>query len=287
MISRGFASWGTRREKIYISQGWVWVKVRRKLQGEAAAGEQRIKKRKEEFMYWRAAERQGVKKVRTGLKVQGEDLWYPQREGEKRNEWIEGKNGTYLSGIPAADLWVAKEATALKRRGENTDPLISLLFSTLWPSERKCITNQFNPVLLMQLCSFTWCAADTSAKPTSDSAWPGARARAKASTPEAGWTGRGTPLMAFWHQVQRQWKCLRPHLKDLLNLPALRHYPYSNEGSLLLFFDLSPLTCSWWTGSVVWTVGHKLTEMSKLISLAFQTQTRRHSGAHTHNDCLL
>lgn len=42
----------------------------------------------------------GVKKLRTGLKVQGEDLWYPQREGEKGNEWIEGKNGSYLSGIP-------------------------------------------------------------------------------------------------------------------------------------------------------------------------------------------
>lgn len=229
-------------------------------------------------MYWRAADRQGVKKLRTGLKVQGEDLCHPQREGEKRNEWIEGGGwGWHLSvRDPSADFWAANEATALKRQGENIDPLISLLFSTLWPSQHKCITNQFNPVLLMQLCSFTWCATDTSAKPTSGSAWPGARARAKASTPEAGWTGRPTPLMAFWHQVQWQWKRLRPHLKDLLNLPPLRHYPHSNEGSLLLFFDLSPLTCSWWTGSVVWTVGHKLTEMSKLISLAFQRQT--HAG---------
>ena len=64
----------------------------------------------------------------------------------------------------------------------------------------------------------------------------------------------------------------------LLNLPLLWYYPYSNEGSFLLFFDLSSMTFCWWTGSVLWAVGHKLTEMSKLVSSAFQT--------HTHTPCL-
>ncbi len=66
----------------------------------------------------------------------------------------------------------------------------------------------------------------------------------------------------------------------LLNLPLLWYYPYSNEGSFLLFFDLSSVTFCWWTGSVLWVVGHKLTEMSKLVSLAFQTNT------HAHTPCL-
>lgn len=59
----------------------------------------------------------------------------------------------------------------------------------------------------------------------------------------------------------------------LLNLPLLWYYPYSNEGSFLLFFDLSSVTFCWWTGSVLWVVGHKLTKMSKLVSLAFHSQT--------------
>lgn len=40
----------------------------------------------------------GVKKLRTGLKVQGEDLWYPQREGEKGNNWIEKKMAPICQG---------------------------------------------------------------------------------------------------------------------------------------------------------------------------------------------
>ncbi len=70
----------------------------------------------------------------------------------------------------------------------------------------------------------------------------------------------------------------------LLNLPLLWYYPYSNEGSLLLFFDLSAVTFCWWTGSVLWVVGHKLTKMSELVSLAFQTHM--HTRTHTLTWCL-
>lgn len=76
----------------------------------------------------------------------------------------------------------------------------------LWPAEHKCIANQFNPVIVLQPCSFTWCVVDSSARPTPDPAWPATQAGAKAPTSEAHWPGRGTPLKAFWHQVQTQKK---------------------------------------------------------------------------------
>lgn len=69
----------------------------------------------------------------------------------------------------------------------------------------------------------------------------------------------------------------------LLNLPLLWYYPYSNEGSFLLFFDLSSVTFCWWTGSVLWVVGHKLTEMSKTGFLGFSnTNTRTHTQTQIH-----
>lgn len=120
-------------------------------------------------------------------------------KGKKRLNWIE-KNGTYLSVISSWLLYV-KRTDGIK---EPREKYRSLLFFKLWPTEHKCIANQFNPVILVQLCSFTWCVSDSSARPTLDSVWPGAQARAKAPTSEAYWPGRGKPLMAFWHQVQRQ-----------------------------------------------------------------------------------
>lgn len=132
-------------------------------------------------------------------------------KGKKRLNWREKKMAPICQG---ADFCMLKEVMALRSRRRNIDPLISLLFFKLWPTEHKCITNQFNPVILIQLCSFTWCVADTSASPTLESVWPGAQAGAKAPTSEAYWPGRGTPLMAFWHQVQRQWKSFQRHLID-------------------------------------------------------------------------
>lgn len=103
-----------------------------------------------------------------------------------------------------ADFCMIRDAMALRIRGRNIDPLMSLLFFKLWPTEHKCIANQFNPVILLQLWSFTWCVLDSSARPTLESVWPAAQAGAKASTSEAYWPGRETPLVAFWHQVQTQ-----------------------------------------------------------------------------------
>jgi len=122
--------------------------------------------------------------------------------GKKRLNWIE-KMAPICQGS-WADFCMLKEVVALWSQWRNIDPLISPLFFKLWPTEHKCITNQFNPVILIQLCRSTWCVADTSASPTLESVWPEAQARAKAPTSEAHWPGGGTRLMAFWHQVQRQ-----------------------------------------------------------------------------------
>jgi len=103
-----------------------------------------------------------------------------------------------------ADFCMIREVMVLGNQRRNIDPLMSLLFFKLWPTEHKCIANQFNPVIVVQPCSLTWCVVDSSARPTLQSVWPAAQARAKAPTSKACWPGRGTPLMAFWHQVQTQ-----------------------------------------------------------------------------------
>lgn len=125
------------------------------------------------------------------------------REREEKDKLKRKKMAPICQGS-RADFCMLKELMVLRNQGRNIDPLISLLFFKLWPTEHKCIANQFNPVILVQPCSFTWCATDSSARPTLETVWPGAQARAKAPTSEAYWPGRGTPLMAFWHQVQRQ-----------------------------------------------------------------------------------
>lgn len=97
MISRGFASWGTCQEKIYISQGWVWLRTRRKLQDRAEVWERskkaRIKSAKQRSscidrqtrgLSWGAA--QGA---RGGFKI-------TSKKGEKRQKWIGGRNATDL-----------------------------------------------------------------------------------------------------------------------------------------------------------------------------------------------
>lgn len=66
----------------------------------------------------------------------------------------------------------------------------------------------------------------------------------------------------------------------LLNLPLLWYYPYSNEGSFLLFFDLSSVTFCWRTGSVLWGAGHKLTKCQNWFSWLFKHK-------HKHQGCLL
>lgn len=99
MISRGFASWGTCQEKIYISQGWVWVKVRRKLQDRAEVW---VQAKKRELKVKRRVHvltggRHGVKNLRTGLRVQG--ICDIHRERKEKDKLKRKKNGTYLSGI--------------------------------------------------------------------------------------------------------------------------------------------------------------------------------------------
>lgn len=202
MISRGFASRGTCQEKIYISQGWVWVKVRRKLKDRAEVW---VQARKHELKVKRRVHvltggRHEVKNLKTGLRVQG--ICDSHRKGKEKAK-LNRKMAPICQGC-RADFCMIREVMALGNQERNIDPLMSLLFFKLWPTEHKCIANQFNPVILVQLCSFTWCVLDSNARPTLESVWPGAQAGAKAPTSEAYWPGRGTPLMAFWHQVQLQ-----------------------------------------------------------------------------------
>ena len=150
-------------------------------------------------MYWQGGD-VGLRIWRPGSGCRG--FVISTEKGKKRIKSKE-KMAPICQGSQA-DFCVWKEAMALRNQRRNIDPLISLLFFRLWPTQHKCIANQFNPVIVVQLCSFTWCAADSSARPTLETVWPGAQARAKAPTSEACWPGRGTPLMAFWHQVQRQ-----------------------------------------------------------------------------------
>lgn len=205
--------------------------------------------------------RRGVKNLRTGLRLQG--ICDIHRERKERAKLNRKKMAPICQGS-WADFCMLKELMALRSRGRNIDPLISPLFFKLWPAEHKCITNQFNPVILIQLCRSTWCAADTSASPTLESAWPGAQGRAKSPDLSGILTWQGDTSHGILTSGSETMEIFPTASYRLLNLPLGWYYPYSNEGSFLLFFDLSPVTFCWWTGSVPWVVGHKLTKMSKL-----------------------
>lgn len=141
MISRGFASWGTCQEKIYISQGWEWVQVTaRQRRSMSTSQKVRITSEKESLYIDRGRHR--VKKLKTRLRVLGGicDILKGRKEKAKLNG---KKNGSYLSGIWSW-LFMLKELVALKNKGKIIDLLMSLLFLKMWPTEHKCITNQFN-----------------------------------------------------------------------------------------------------------------------------------------------
>lgn len=219
--------------------------------------------------------RHGVKNLRTGLRLRG--ICDIHRERKERN-WIE-KMAPICQGS-LVDFCMIKEVMALRSQGRNIDPLISLLFFKLWPTEHKCITNQFNPVILIQLCSFTWCVAD---KCQSHSRVSVALSPGQGKSPDLRGmlTWQGHTSHGILTSGSETMEISPTASYRLLNLPLLWYYPYSNEGSFLLFFDLSSLTFCWWTGSVLWVVGHKLTKMSKLVSFGFSNTTQ------AHHACLL
>lgn len=217
-------------------------------------------------MYWQG-EDVGLRIWRLGSGCRGFVIF--TEKGKKRLNWKE-EMAPICQGSPA-DFCMMREVMAWRNQGRNIDPLMSLLFFKLWPTEHKCIANQFNPVILVQLCSFTWSVLDSSARPTLESVWPAAQARGKSPDLRGKLTWQGDTSCGILTSGSDTIETFPTASYRLLNLPLLWYYPYSNEGSFLLFFDLSSVTFCWWTGSVLWVVGHKLTEMSKLVSLAFQT----------------
>lgn len=79
----------------------------------------------------------GVKKVRTGLKVQGEDLCYPQREGEKRNKWIEGEKMASICQGSRHWLLRGKRSDGIKApRGKYRSLNITFVLHTVTQSAR-------------------------------------------------------------------------------------------------------------------------------------------------------
>lgn len=207
--------------------------------------------------------RHGVKNLRTGLRVWG--ICDIHRERKERAK-LKRKNGIYLSG----DLKLTfQEVMVLKNRERNINPLMSLLFFKLWPTEHKCIANQFNPVTTLRfhmMCGWQQCQAHTRVSV----AWSPGQGKSPDLRGILTWQGHTSNgiLTSGSEAIEIFPTASYTHFNLLL-----LYYPHSNEGSFLLFFDLSSVTFCWWTGSVPWVVGHKLTENVKTGVLAFKTHT--------------
>lgn len=190
-------------------------------------------------------------------------------KGKKGLNWIE-KMASMRQGSQV-DFCILKELMVLRNRERNIDPLMSLLFFKLWPTEHKCIANQFNPVTTLRfhmMCGWQQCQAHSRVSV----AWsPG---QGKSPDLRGILTWQGHTSNGILTSGSETIEIFPTASYTLLNL-LLLYYPYSNEGSFLLFFDLSSVTFCWWTGSVLWVVGHKLTKMSKLVSLLLKHK-------HTH-----